>query len=174
MKGKLMKSLAAILALLFNACAMAQITHSEAEANKPMNPPFAAVSGGFVAISVPNLEASANWYVEKLGLKIVKHATSADKKSAVTILQGNGLSVELIWLADAVSLSKLAPELKGSHQVHGIFKSGIFVDDLDSALKQLKSRHVTIAFEPFFDSAMQCRMFAIRDDDGNLLQFFGR
>jgi len=138
-----------------------------------MNPVFQSVRGGFVAISVPDLDASAKWYAEKLGLKVVKHATSADKRSAVKILVGNGLSVELIVLADAVSLSKIAPELKGSHQVHGIFKSGVYVDDLDATLKELKARQVTMAFEPFFDSSMQCRMFAIRDNNGNILQFFG-
>ena len=138
-----------------------------------MNSPFTAVSGGFVAISVPDLETSEAWYTEKLALKVVKHAISSDRKSAVTILQGNGLCVELVGLADAVSLSKIAPG-KGSHQVHGIFKAGIFVDDLDSVLKYLKSRNVTMAFEPFFDASMQCRMFAIRDNNSNILQFFGK
>ena len=85
-----------------------------------------------------------------------------------------GLSVELIWLAEALPLSKIAPELEGSHQVHAIFKSGLFVDNLDEALKELKSQNVTFAFEPFFDEPMQCRMFAIRDNNGNILQFFGK
>ena len=139
-----------------------------------MHPPFKTVTGAFVAMSVPDLDASANWYVENLGLKIVKHAVSPDEKSAVKILQANGLSVELIWLAEAVPLSKIAPELKGSHQMYGIFKSGIFVHDLDAALKQLKAKNVIIAFEPFFDASMQCRMFAIRDNNANILQFFGK
>lgn len=56
----------------------------------------------------------------------------------------------------------------------GLFKSGVFVDDLDLAFRQLKSHNVTFAFEPFFDGSMQCRMFAIRDDNGNILQFFGK
>jgi len=170
----LIETISAIAALSVKICAVALMSLSESEANTPNNPVFRGVNGGFVAISVPDLEASARWYVEKLDLEIVKQATSADKKSAVTILRGNGLDVELIWLADAVSLSKVAPELKGTQQSHGIFKSGVFVDDLDSELKQLKSRNVTFAFEPFFYSSMQCRMFAIRDNDGNLLQFFGK
>lgn len=130
-----------------------------------MNAPFKFVNGGFIALSVPDLDASANWYAEKLSLQTVKQAISADKKSAVTILQGNGLAVELIWLAQAVSLSSIAPELQGSHQLYGIFKAGIFVEDMDSALKQLKSLDVIVAFEPFFDAAMECRMFAIRDNN---------
>lgn len=139
-----------------------------------MSSPFTSVTGSFLAISVPDLRASANWYSENLGLSVVKQATSPDRKATVTILQGNGLSVELVWFADAVSLSTIAPEMKGTHQVHGIFKAGIFVDDLDSILDHLKSRDVIMAFEPFFDASMQCRMFAVRDNNGNILQFFGK
>ena len=138
-----------------------------------MPAPFKTVHGGFVAISVPDLEASANWYAKNLGLQVVKHALSPDKTRAVSVLAGNGLTVELVWFADAVSLSKAVPELKGSHELHGIFKAGIFVDDLDAAWRELQSREVTVAFEPFFEPTMQCRMFAIRDNNGNILQFFG-
>ena len=148
-----------------------------AQANKyesAAKPPFKA-TGGFVAITVPNLDESAKWYVDNLGLKIVKnHAMRPDNRAAVTILQGNGFAVELIWLADAVPLSKAAPQTKGPQDVHGILKSGIFVDDLDATLKDLKSRNVTFAFEPFYDKSMDCRMFAIRDNNGNILQFFGK
>lgn len=140
----------------------------------PAKPVFKA-TGGFVAITVPDLDSAAKWYQEKLGLAIVKnHAMRADNKAAVTVLQGNGLAVELIWLADAAPLSKVAPQVKGPQDVHGFLKSGIFVDDLDGTLRELKARHVTMAFETFYDKSMDCRMFAIRDDNGNILQFFGK
>jgi catechol 2,3-dioxygenase-like lactoylglutathione lyase family enzyme len=169
-------------ALSSDAMTQAYDSGSNAPAQtKPSNsstgakPPFNSVHGGFVAITVPDLDAAAKWYVEKLGLKIVKdHAMRPDKKAAVTILQGSGFSVELIWLADASPLSKVAPQLKGPQEIHGILKSGIFVDDLDATLKELKSRNVTFAFETFYDKSMDCRMFAIRDNNGNILQFFGK
>ncbi len=135
---------------------------------------FQDLPRGFVALSVPDLDASAGWYASKLDLRVVKHALAADKKSAVTILEGSVLSVELIWLAHAVPLSKITPELKGTHELNGIFKSGVYVQDLDLALRTLRERNVTFAFEPFFDTAMRCRMFAIRDNNGNILQFFGK
>lgn len=37
-----------------------------------MHPPFKAVGGAFVALSVPDLDASSKWYSGKLGLRIVK------------------------------------------------------------------------------------------------------
>lgn len=137
--------------------------------------PFRALKGGFVALVVPDLDESAHWYESKLGLKIVKdHAMRPDKMAAVTILQANGLIVELIWFQDAVPLSKVAPHLKGNQELHGILKAGFVVDDLDATFNELKSRGVTIAFDTFYDKSMNCRMFAIRDNNGNILQFFGK
>lgn len=138
-----------------------------------MTIPFHSATGAFVAISVQDLDSSTCWYAEKLGLNVLKRATAKDKSAAVSVLQGTGIIVELVWFASPVPLSKIAPELNGNHEVHGIFKSGLCVSDLDSTYEQLKSRGVTIAFEPFFDTSMQCRMFAIRDNGGNILQFFG-
>lgn len=152
---------------------MTQANQSEPKVPK-QRPPFSAVNGGFLAVVVPDLDASAKWYVEKLGLTIVKNSMRPDKKAAVTVLQGNGFSVELIWIAGAMPLSQAAPEAKGSRDIYGILKSGIFVDDLDLAARQLKSRDVTIAFEKFYDKSMDCHMFAIRDNNGNLIQFFGK
>ena len=161
--------------LLGSVCLMAQTSDSANKAAASPKPPFKAVNGGFVAITVPDLDASAKWYVEKLGLKIVKdHSMRPDGKAAVTILQGNGFAVELIWLDGSAPLSKVAPQTKGPQDVHGILKSGLFVDDLDGAMKELKSRNVTFAFELFYDKSMDCRMFAIRDNNGNMLQFFGK
>lgn len=143
--------------------------------NGEVNPPFSAVSGGFVALTVPDLDAAAKWYVEKLGLTVLKnHAMRPDNTAGVTILQGHGLAVELIWFTDAVPLSKVDRQLAGPQQVHGILKSGIFIDDLDAAVKELQSRDVTFAFETFYDKAMDCRMFAIRDNNANILQFLGK
>lgn len=132
------------------------------------------MNGGFVALSVADLDASAKWYREKLGLKLVKRAESPDRSRALAILQGNGFAVELIWLKQAVAPTTVAPELTGTHELHGIFKSGMFVDDLDATLQQLKEGGVTLAFDPFYDASMDCRMFAIRDNNGNILQFFGK
>ena len=170
-----MKFLIPAFLLLGSVCLMAQPNKSVSGVTRGPKLPFKTVNGGFVAITVPDLDTAAQWYVEKLGLTILKnHAMRPDNKAAVTVLQGNGLAVELIWLADAAPLSKVAPQLKGAQDVHGILKSGVFVDDLDATLKELKARNVTMAFETFYDKSMDCRMFAIRDNNGNILQFFGK
>lgn len=137
--------------------------------------PFAAVRGGYVALSVADLDASAKWYADTFDLTIVRnHSQSPDKKSTATILNGHGLIVELIQHADAMPLRQAAPALSRSFQVHGIFKAGIVVDDLDETFKELNARKVEMAFPIFADEALAIRTFAIRDNSGNLIQFFGK
>jgi extradiol dioxygenase family protein len=137
--------------------------------------PVSAVRGGFLALSVADLDASATWYVQMFDLTIVKsHSESPDKKSMATILMGHGLIVELIQHADAMPLHRAAPALTQSFQIYGIFKAGIVVDDVDATLKELEARKVDVAFRIFKDDALGLRTFAIRDNAGNVIQFFGR
>src|SRR5258705_13040247 len=117
-----------ICLLLYMACAA-----SAAET------PVIAASGAFFALSVADMKASAQWYADKLGLKIVMQ-TPKQEKSAVTVLEGGGLIVELIQHDDA------APAVKDPLFVHGIFKAGVIVDDFDKTVAMLKARHVEIAF----------------------------
>lgn len=142
--------------------------------NNTPSPVFRAATGGFIALVVPDLNEAAQWYAQKLGLRIVKNTTRPDGKAAVTILQANGFTVELLWLVDAMPLLHVASQLNGPQDIHGILKAGIFVDDLDATHAALQLREVHMAFEIFFDLSMDCRMFAIRDNNGNILQFFGK
>jgi Glyoxalase/Bleomycin resistance protein/Dioxygenase superfamily len=71
-------------------------------------PPF-TVRGAFFALSVADLESSARWYSEKFGLKVVMQAPKTKTvRSAVIVLAGGGLLVELIQTDEAMPLSKAA------------------------------------------------------------------
>src|SRR5262245_33281615 len=56
---------------------------------------FMTTSGAFFALSVADVKASADWYVTKLGLKIVMQPPKTDQ-STVIVLAGGGLTVELL------------------------------------------------------------------------------
>jgi len=119
-------------------------------------PPVLTASGAFFAVSVSDMKASAQWYQEKLGLKVVMD------KAGVTVLEGSGLIVELVQQEAA------APAAKGP----GIFKAGVIVDDFDKTVAMLKARHVEIAFGPFPKRADQRANVIVKDNAGNLIQFF--
>lgn len=139
---------------------------------RPQAQPVFTARGAFVALSVSDLEASTKWYSEKLGLTVVMRPPKQDK-SAVAVLEGNGLIVELLQRDDAVPIRQVAPSLEASYQVHGIFKAGLIVDDFDKTLAALRSRGVEIAIGPFPASGTQRANVIVKDNAGNLLQFFG-
>jgi catechol 2,3-dioxygenase-like lactoylglutathione lyase family enzyme len=136
-------------------------------ASVPATSPLVSSIGAFFAVSVADIEASTRWYAEKLGMRVTLHLPK-DGKASVTVLEGGRLTVELIQHDDATPAGR-APEL-----VRGIFKSGIVVDDLEVVLAQLKARGVPIAFGPFPARGNIRSNLIIRDNEGNLIQFFGK
>ena len=134
--------------------------------------PLATVRGAFIGVSVGDIDASVKWYSEKLGLSVILRPPKIEKSTAV-ILQGGGLTVELMHHDDAVPLRTAAPAINRNYLVHGIFKAGVFVDDFDKAIAGLKERGVPIAIGPFPARADQPANAIIRDNEGNFIQIFG-
>lgn len=129
--------------------------------------PAMTATGAFFALSVADVKASAQWYQEKLGLKITMQTPKADK-TAVIVLEGGGLIVELVERDDA------APGAADPIMVHGIIKAGVILDDFDKTLATLNERHVPIAFGPYPAKGNQRANVIIKDNSGNLIQFFGK
>ena len=146
---------------------------SLAEASAAPVAPALTATGAFVALSVPDAQASARWYREKLGLTVVMDAPKQDKAAAI-VLEGGGLIVELIQHDDARPLQQAAPGAQSHILVHGVVKAGAIVDDFDKTLATLRQRQVEIAYGPYPKSASQRANVIIRDNAGNLIQFFGR
>ena len=158
-----MRVLAALL--LTVACALAQ---------QPGPPPaFNEPSGSFFALSVKNLDATAAWYKQKLGFHEIKQSASPDGKSRAIILERDGAVLELIHHKQAVSGNALMKGYK-TYLVHGIFKVGFIVDDVDHTLQRLKANGVPVYNGPFNDEALHMRSFLIRDNEGNIIQFFSK
>lgn len=130
------------------------------------HPPFEGVKGAFLALSVADIEASSKWYEEKLGLAVDMRTKSG--KTSVIVLSGNGLTVELLRNDDATDLGKDAL------LAHGIFKAGLVVENLVKTLEELKARNVQIAYGPYPARDGAVANFVIKDNSGNLIQFFGK
>lgn len=138
----------------------------------PVKPAF-STRGAFVGISVPDLDASVRWYVEKLGMRIVMQPPPYEG-TTVKVLEGGGLLVELLHNPAAVALRTAAPSITHTTLVHGVFKAGLIVDDYELTLSTLRERGVVIAMGPFPARDGMGANFIIRDNAGNLLQFFGK
>ena len=144
--------------------------------NAPMRqadaPPF-RTTGAFIGISVANMEASSKWYQDKFGLKVIMPPTGGGDGRA-TVLEGGGLTVELMQHSRARPLRTAAPDVRANYEVHGIFKAGLYVADLDRTLAELRRRGVEVAMGPFPKRDDQPANVIIRDNAGNFLQLFGR
>lgn len=157
-----MRLVASLLALTLAMPGRHAVSQQAAE------PPF-STSGAFFALSVADLAASARWYREKLGLRVTMEPPRSGD-AAVMILEGGGLIVELLQH----NAARPSPEPRDGYKVHGIFKSGLVVDDFDRTIAALRARGVDIAYGPFPKSATQRANAIVRDHAGNLIQFFGK
>jgi hypothetical protein len=137
----------------------------EVESQTPVVEPAFTTPGAFFALSVSSLEESTQWYSEKLGLKLVTQVPKQNK-IAINILKGGGLIVELLEHEDAVPPTG-QPEL-----VHGIIKAGVVVEDYQNMLSTFNDRGITIFLGPFPSTADQSANVLIKDNSGNIIQFF--
>jgi len=137
-----------------------------ATASPESKDPVLRSEGTFFALSVANLAASTAWYRDKLGLRVVMEIPPQGG-TAVTVLEGDGLIIELLQRDGA------RPPSGDVQLTHGFFKAGIVVKDLDRTLALLRGRGVEIAFGPYPASDAQRANVILRDNSGNLLQLFG-
>ena len=147
--------------LLFTSGAAAQRHPSGTEA-----PAFTA-QGAFVAIVVTDLDASMHWYESSLGLHVVKRGKSPRVPAETAVLGGHNLFVELIHHD-----GKQLPRVDNEASVPRLLKAGVIVEqkDFDTLATYLQKRGIEAGI--FEDKEMGARSFLIRDNDGNLIQFF--
>jgi len=131
-----------------------------------------STTGAFFALSVADIDATAKWYSDKLGMKVTMREPNTNG-AAVAVLEGDGLIVELIQHDAAKPLNTVAPNVKDPLYVHGVFKVGVIVSDFEKTLSTLKARHVEIAFGPYPARPGQRANVIVRDNAGNLIQLFG-
>jgi catechol 2,3-dioxygenase-like lactoylglutathione lyase family enzyme len=132
-----------------------------------------ARSGPFLALSVGDLERQVAWYRDTRGFTVYSQGVARDGAVHFALLQlGNSL-LELLQLAEARPLKDIAPALEGGWLIHGFFKSGFVVSDIDAAYARVRRLGVTIEYE-LGQPDGPYRSFGINDPEGNLLQFFGK
>ena len=119
----------------------------------------------FVALRVRDVGASSSWYQSVFGLNEVNRIEAEDGQYSIRILSGRGLTVELI-------------EQRGVEQPAdrhlGLFKVGLFVEDIDALHLRFDQLGVDQDAGIFVDEALNARSFVFRDSEGNRLQAFQR
>ena len=132
------------------------------------------VAPQFVALSVRELEPMARWYSLTFGLTLLRDLPAPDGATHTRILGSSELLVELSQHHRARSLQEYAGAPTPGFLVHGFFKAGLFVKDLDRAIEVLKSRGVASLGQAQGDPQTGLRWVLFRDPGGNVLQLFER
>jgi catechol 2,3-dioxygenase-like lactoylglutathione lyase family enzyme len=155
-----------LLPLVLALSGVAATARQAAAQDAPPERPFSVVAQTFVAVLVEDADSAARWYARVLGLTEVNTIDGGDGRYSIRILEGQGLTVELIRLRGAE-----APE---ADRPLGLFKVGFFVDDIDAAYAWLADLDVDVDQGIFHDEALAARSFVFRDPYGNRLQLFQR
>lgn len=124
----------------------------------------------YFALSVSSLDASIAWYEQKLGLSATRLSGSGPAK--VAILKGDGLLIELVEHPKAFDLKSRVPDAQGAYSVHGIFKVGFFVKDLDATVEALRKRGARFKGDTYTDEKLKVRAALVLDNDDNVIQLF--
>lgn len=152
------------------------IRHPSSAPPEPAETFLGNAPGPFVALSVANLEAEVAWYRDVLGFTVFSQGVAPPNPRGeihFALLQQGSALLEILQLPDAKPRSEAAPKNQEAVQIHGFFKSGFVVQDLDGLYARLRAKKVTFAFELTQPPNGPYRVFGVRDPEGNLLQFFG-
>lgn len=128
----------------------------------------------FSAISVADLERSVEWYTRVLGFEIRREASVPARSIEITLLERSDALLELVEIGDARPLSELAPEISRRQFVHGVYKIGFLVEDLDQLIEHLTTLDIPLRSDPIEEPDGGLRSLQVTDPDGTIVQIFER
>lgn len=131
-------------------------------------------SGGFVALSVASLDRLVPWYRDTLGFTVFSQGTGPNGGIRFALLQQGNALIEMLQFPDAKPRTEAEPGTTRPFQIHGVFKSGFVVADIDEVYRRIKEMGVPRAFELSKPPDGPYRTFGVRDPEGNVVQVFGR
>jgi methylmalonyl-CoA/ethylmalonyl-CoA epimerase len=121
-----------------------------------------------VGVSVPDLDASVEWYCNMLKFRLVSNRYFAQLQARIAFLEHGDFSIELFEVEGAAPLpeDRRIPNL--DIRTHGIKHVAYCVQDLHSLMDTLRAKGVDIAMDIF---SMDGDWVAfIRDNAGNLIE----
>jgi len=128
----------------------------------------------FVAISVSDVEASSAWYQRVLGFEPSRAVDLEQRGLRIRILRRDNALLELTESVTARSMAQLDPPVEKRYLLHGVFKFGFLVDDLDQVAKDLERLEVPLRSRIVEEPDGTLRSLQVEDPDGNVVQVFER
>ena len=118
-------------------------------------------------ISVPNLDASIDWYQLMLGFELENRAFIPQIPAEIAFIRCGDYRIELFQLQDAKALPGDRREPHLDLKTHGHKHLCFAVQDASAAFRELRGKGADIVFENVIDGTP---MGFLRDNSGNLLE----
>jgi catechol 2,3-dioxygenase-like lactoylglutathione lyase family enzyme len=119
------------------------------------------------AVAVADLEASINWYRDKLDFRIEKRFTLTDAKiEIVKLVSDAGVRLELLTQTDVIGAIR-EQDLMAPGSKHICFQT----DDVEKTAIELRRRGVRITQGPKVILESNEKNLWIADNEGNLIEF---
>jgi hypothetical protein len=125
----------------------------------------------FSAVIVNNIDSSAVWYASVFELKVKNRINDTERGVRVVILESTSFLLELLENKSWLDQKKILENKPHGTRIHGFFKIGFKVPNMDACLKHLAELKI-IPERIYTDSQTKNRNFLVNDPDGNLVQFF--
>ena len=120
-----------------------------------------------VALSVPDIPASIEWYSTMLGFKEVRRGGRPNGMQTALIQRGD-IRIELFQVPDAAPLPASRRNPSEDFRTHGVKHFGFEVKDVRALVAQLKAKGVQMAFETVENEGA---IFAfVSDNAGNAVE----
>jgi hypothetical protein len=124
----------------------------------------------FFALSVSNADSVSNWYENVFQLKLLKEVRMPDGSGHVRIIGNAHLLVEIVQHKGSKSLADCDIDPAQAYRMKGVFKIGLYVDDVEVAKNYLSQKKVFIKHSIFEDVDTRTKSFIITDNKLNLIQ----
>jgi hypothetical protein len=131
---------------------------------------FGLSGNQFFALSVSNADSVSAWYENAFQLKLLKTVKSPDGSVNVRIIGNKNLMIEIVQPPGSKSLNDCGIDPSQAYRMKGIFKIGLYVEDIEAAKTYLTKKNVFIKHSVFEDTDTRTRSFIVTDNKGNLIQ----
>jgi catechol 2,3-dioxygenase-like lactoylglutathione lyase family enzyme len=146
---------------------MVQFTSAQTS-NSPVDRGLATLQIYNVAISVPDIDKSVQWYEDKLGFRL-QNRQNVSTGIEIALIEKNGFFIDLIHISGSENLEGNPKEPPEHLSVQGLRNLVFWVDDLQATDAELKSKGVQLIWESRFIPEVKTSVTNFRDNNGNLI-----
>jgi catechol 2,3-dioxygenase-like lactoylglutathione lyase family enzyme len=134
---------------------------------------LASMSFFNTAISVPDVNASVEWYQRVLGFRPVSQA-DLENGASFAMIKRNDVIIELLKVQDQQAMPMLNQDPPNHLKYLGVKNFCLWVDDMDSTMRELKAQNVKFVWEALTLPEVGTRVTMIRDNNDNLIALWER